>query len=564
MPRRFLHIMLVLLLLSACGSREARRMRQLLLLTSEQNQNDTVFRSDSVQRILVDYYDRHGSANERMLAHYLLGRAYQDMHEAPLALECFQRAVDVADTLRAECDYALLSRVYGQISDIFYQQNLMEEDLRYNATSIHYAWKARDTLCAIRGILGNIAPYERLGKPDSALSACLSAAELSRRIGQEEFAAAILGGGISLLIDMDSISRAKELMDIYEERSGYFDVDHNIEQGRETYYNPKGRYYMATGQYDSAEYYFRKELREGRDFNNQNGASRCLALLFQKTHQPDSAAKYALYSYAMNDSVYAHMATSDMEKMRSMYDYTRNQELAQQADKRSERLRYKLIAGTFLMLTVILATLGIILWEHRRRKEALQNYENSIAELAQAQSELFTLRSQEEKLADALTQAHTDISELSKHTANLRLMIENKENTIERLQKEVQNHPNQDSHLHPIDEKRLKESDIYRRFDKMATRGGLPTAADWQQMYMVVISVYPGFYQFLSSKKHTLNEKEFNTCILVRAHFRPKDICNLLGVSSAYITKIRCGMMKKLFGMEGTSKELDERLLQMS
>ena len=73
------HIVLVLLLLSACGSREAQRMHYLLQLIDTQNKSDSVFHSDSIQRLLVDYYDRHGTANEKMLAYYLLGRAHYDM-----------------------------------------------------------------------------------------------------------------------------------------------------------------------------------------------------------------------------------------------------------------------------------------------------------------------------------------------------------------------------------------------------------------------------------------------------------------------------------------------------
>ena len=75
MMKRLFHIVLVLLLLSACGSREAQRMHYLLLLIDTQNKSDSVFRSDSIQRLLVDYYDSHGTANEKMLAYYLLGRA---------------------------------------------------------------------------------------------------------------------------------------------------------------------------------------------------------------------------------------------------------------------------------------------------------------------------------------------------------------------------------------------------------------------------------------------------------------------------------------------------------
>ena len=183
MLKRFFHICVLVLLLNACGSREAQRlldqaeavinensseaitildsisndglsrsqrMRRLLLLTNAQNKCDTVFRSDSIQKLLVNYYESHGTANERMLAHYLLGRAYQDIHDYPNALNNYQKAANHADTTDIECDYALLSRVYGQMSDVFYHQNLIEEDLKFNNLAIRYSWKARHTRCNIR------------------------------------------------------------------------------------------------------------------------------------------------------------------------------------------------------------------------------------------------------------------------------------------------------------------------------------------------------------------------------------------------------------------------------
>ena len=43
------------------------RRWQLLHLVA-QNKCDTVFRNDSIQRHLVEYYDRHGTANDKMTA----------------------------------------------------------------------------------------------------------------------------------------------------------------------------------------------------------------------------------------------------------------------------------------------------------------------------------------------------------------------------------------------------------------------------------------------------------------------------------------------------------------
>ena len=68
-------------------------------------------------RRVCDYYDRHSSkreANNRMLAHYLLGRCYDDMGEAPAALEEFHNAENAADTTDIQLDYKVLARIHGQ------------------------------------------------------------------------------------------------------------------------------------------------------------------------------------------------------------------------------------------------------------------------------------------------------------------------------------------------------------------------------------------------------------------------------------------------------------------
>ena len=73
-------------------------MRYELLYHKAMNKADIAFTSDSVMLEVVDYYEHHGSANDRMLAYYVLGCVYRDMHEAPLALEYYNKATEQADT----------------------------------------------------------------------------------------------------------------------------------------------------------------------------------------------------------------------------------------------------------------------------------------------------------------------------------------------------------------------------------------------------------------------------------------------------------------------------------
>jgi hypothetical protein len=90
---------------------------------------------------------------------------------------------------------------------------------------------------------------------------------------------------------------------------------------------------------DSAEYYFRKELRDGKDYNNQNAGALGLAEVYKGIHLYDSASKYSLYAYSMNDSLIGKRTAKDVERIQAMYDYTRHQEIAHQEQEKQTNVR---------------------------------------------------------------------------------------------------------------------------------------------------------------------------------------------------------------------------------
>lgn len=73
--------LLAVVLLLSCTDRE--KYHRLLSEAEEQNSNYIPFTTDSAMLDVVDFYDSHGNANERMKAHYLLGCVYRDLGEAP-------------------------------------------------------------------------------------------------------------------------------------------------------------------------------------------------------------------------------------------------------------------------------------------------------------------------------------------------------------------------------------------------------------------------------------------------------------------------------------------------
>ncbi len=490
------------------GLSRSQRMRHLLLLTNAQNKCDTVFRSDSIQRLLVDYYESHGTANERMLAHYLLGRAYYDMGEMPMSLNAYQLAL--ADTTGTEKDYYLLTRIHAQISNIFFQQNLIDDQLKHIDLSVKYALLSNDSVGAILNKSQKAIAYERKGELDSALYFSQQSSMQAKACGYKELSAGILGGTVTLLVEKDSLDKAKTFMDIYEAESGFFDNNHDIAEGREIYYYTKGRYYLAKEKYDSAEFCFRKELREGLDFNNQNAASRGLALLFQKTHRPDSAAKYALYSYEMNDSVYAHMATEEVERMKAMYDYSYHKRMAEQKENEAYKNRNAAIFFGMLFLLCLLAVYIIFQHIKRYKREADERERLLLFRLAELENQL----------------------------------------TIKEI-KDV--------------EKELFDSPLINTFRMMAKSSTeKPTREEWSQLRSLLRDKLPSFWNKLQECKPPLRMEEVDVCLLIRLQFKAKEIANLTGMSPQSISNIRRRLLPRVFHQsEGGSKEFDRLIMKL-
>jgi len=529
---------MLLLLMGCTTAGERSRMRTGLDSINTRNRTEQSFTVQDVEPY-VRFFDDYGTANEQLLAHYLLGRAYYEHGEAPMALQCYHDALDRADTTAQDCDYAQLSRVYGQMAQVFYQQGLFRQQLELDKRSVEYAWLANDTLAALMNYEQESFAYKYLGMPDSAVFVIEDVASKFRQYGYPSDAAIALGTIIRALIIKGEFQKAKQYMDIYESKSGLFDTHGNIAHGREIYYNIKGCYYLETGRLDSAEYYFRKELHDGKDFNNQNAAAFDIAELFLKQHQKDSAAKYALYAYAMSDSLYAQRNTKDVERIQSMYDYTRYRKETFSEKEKTYRRTIIIWICIAVIIIVCLVTYTLVRELSRKRKEAELKYTRSLMAIAQAQHDIDNLRLSED--------------------INMKLISE-KEQIIRERETVMKSLLQRDTNSQTIADRKLKDADIYFKFEQLAYKGQQPSHDDWEQMAQHVFLCYPGFKDFLSKHATLINDKEYKTCLLIRMGYKPTNIGAMLEVSSSYITELRTKMLLKLFGMSGSSKMFDKML----
>ena len=565
-----LPVLLVALLAACTGNGD--EMRAQLAELERMNSADSLMTNDSLAEALPAYFDRHGTPNEQMRAHYILGRTYADLGEAPAALDAYLHAADCADTTSADCDYAKLSRVYAQMASIFYHQNLVKDNLTCLDKSIQAAYKAKDTVTAINSYAQKILAYKQLKEHDSVIVICNKVYTQYSAMGQKKVAAMYYAASVKDLIAQMRIKEAKEHLDLYEAESGYFDSNHNIEKGREVYYYIKGNYFMAIHQYDSAEYYYRKELRDGKDFNNQNCGSHGLALLFQQIHKSDSAAKYSMYSYAMNDSVYSQMATQSVEQVKGMYDYTRHQREAQIERERAEKENRRFLYASALAVCILLAIV-VLFYKYRRqiahRKIETAQYQKLFHRHQQAEDELMHLRNHEtefQKLVrekEQMLEQHEaetiELERLRKSEYNLNSIIRLKEKETTELHAELgkflQKNTNVKDYFFTIK--------AYTDIRKKTDNGKMLTSDDWDTLIALMEEQLPGFNIFLSMKDHLLTERERQVCILIRLFFAPKSIANALDIDKSIVTRIRISLHQKLFEASGTSRELDKKILHI-
>ena len=371
---------LVVMALAACGPNHEHQ-RELLQQLSAKNSADSLLTDDSLALSLANHFDSHGNCNERMLANYLLGRTYYDCGKLPNALKAFRAAAACADTTRDDCDYHTLTRVHAQMAEIFHQHYQPLTAIKELSQAQRMAYKDRDTLMAIECYFDRSNEYERLGEADTAFAIATEAARLFTLMGQPDRAAAAKNATTLVLLDQHRTNEAKAAIEDFL-ASANTDSLGNVSPGREIFYYKRGLYYLQAGKTDSAEFFFRKELRDGRDINNQIAGRKGLQLLYQQLGKADSVAKYASEGYSMSDSVYMVSESQNVQSLQAMFDYTYEQLMLEQKTSELRKTRLYMAIAVISLLLVIALMVYIARRRDKQHAVATANYQSTIKNLS--------------------------------------------------------------------------------------------------------------------------------------------------------------------------------------
>ena len=549
------------------------RKYQLRRLQAE-NKTNVPLTSDSLAKILVSYYDSHGNANERMLAHYLLGCTYRDMGEAPHAIDCYLDATTQADTTAKDCDFYTLSCVYSQMAAIFHRQLLLSNEIETRKKASHYAYRAKNVFYAIYDMEKSVGAYILQNKRDSAERIMIKAIQQYQDNGYSQEALQVAINLLYLYTEQpNKIENIKEILRKVESEANWIKSDKILKPSQRVYYYYKGKYYLLTENLDSAESCFRMVYRPNMPITLQNSMYKGLLSVFQKRHITDSIAKYAQLYCEVNDSSIAKKDQDLTAQMAASYNYNRYQKEAIEKERKVKRL------NNILFISIVTTiSMAYILWRRHHNKikkmkeeftKAKNDYQNNLhtlelldtthktiietiqQELNQEIEASLSTRTKydnaQKRLEDISNLYETDRQELLQEISSLKKKIEN----LKRSEAIYKYFKKTNSFLETDSVKHIKEL-INKPLEPIEDR-------DWNLLFNSFSLYYPALIQDLRNSPG-ITQQHIRTCMLTILEVRGLDIANKLNVKGQRITNIKSEVNHALFN-ENSARSLYKNLI---
>ena len=530
---------------------KSERMHAELLRGKAMNKAYVNFTTDSVMLEVVDWYERHGNANQKMLAYYILGCAYRDLEDALSALKYLNLAVDAVDENDEDCDLHTLMRVYSQMGGLYQRVAAFENERIADSNAERLAWQICDTLSALRLMWAQACCLYDYRNQSQAIMILDSIDMFTRKNGMKEQTKILYPMRIDYHLDIKDVKGADSLLREYEYKMGIRPDSPDEEIYDIAHFYRKGRYDLLIQSPNSAIQMFQRYLRliENRSFYNgiqhslREVCYQGLTEAYSLKHQPDSVIKYANLYCQWNDSSTRAKSSEYLLRYQSLYNYAKVQEQALKAEQKASRLRVIII-----LLVVFATTIVIVAWliyqkrlkkERQKQIETNKGYQLLLHELEKSADELLLIKTGSERFQ---REKESEIQKLQTALA----MYQDNEQSVEQWS----------------DERAIFACDIAKRLHSLSSHAQKATPNELNCLLVTAQNAFPKFYANITDASKGLSHTEIIISILIRFQFIPSEISLLLGLSSQRITNLKSSVNQKLFGTQG-AKTLDSHLMSL-
>ena len=482
------------------------RARYAVLLTQAHDKNYVVHTNDSLIKTAIDYYERHAGKNKQWLAraYYYNATVNRDRRNR---LEEVKQFFKVLPLIEDGKSYELQVLTYGNLGTLFYANNLMNEADSLFQKAIQLNIQNNDTLRWILNITksSNIHIEYDNNNYENIEKDLLLAKQLYEQLSQKPLN--------TERVLIRSLSYLYERMNHFSETKKYafrkLEIDKSHIDSIDTY-TILGSAYFKVNLYDSAVIYLSRALTD-KYSNARAGAYLRLSDISEKLGKSKDAKKYIELYYNDLDSL--NSRSKPVEIIAAFKDEIQEQLITQhQLLSKKKEASHQIIT-----ICIILLSLGIII----------------------ALYKVYSIRrSKLEADKEALKKELLDIQdELKAATSN---------NSVEKCGAENADYPD------------IHDSDIYNKFQQASFYDDITISDnDWLALIEILNKTYPNFLSKLKDM-YKLKPIELRICILLKLHFKPAQIAQLVLRTKQSITATRKRLYSKIFQKEGSAEDFDK------
>ena len=482
------------------------RARYAVLLTQVHDKNYVVHTSDSLIKTAIDYYEGHAGKNQQWLAraYYYNAAVNRDIKNQVEEARQYLKALPLVED---GSNYELQMLIYGNLGNIYCTNKLYAYGDSLFHKAITFNKQKNDTLRWVLNIIKisdiqiecENSNYEDI-KQKLSTAEQLYKQSNKKRIPTERLL-------------MRSFMYLYERMGLSDSVSKYakqkLRLDKTLNDSVESYtVLGSANYHM--GKYDSAIIHLSNALTTYFSHNRANAYLR-LSDIYSKQGKEKEAKKYLELHYNDTDSI--NKTRKPVEIISAFKDEIQEQLITQhQLLSKKKEASHQIIT-----VFIILLSLGIIITLYKvysiRRLKLEADKEALKKELLDIQGEL--------KVA----------------TSN---------NSAEKCGAENADYPD------------IHDSDIYNKFQQASFYDDITiTDDDWLALIEILNKTYPNFLSKLKDM-YKLKPIELRICILLKLHFKPAQIAQLVLRTKQSITATRKRLYSKIFQKEGSADDFDK------
>lgn len=580
MPKRFLHIALLLLLLSACGRHHVyspslqradslcsvrpdsalallqqlssqmptapepdRMFHQLLCIKAADKADRPISQCDTTILRLIDYYENGGDPAKLAETYYYAGRIYFEKQDAPQALDYYLKAMDnigvCDDSVRVK------SVLLSQIGYIYFYQGMFNESIKWYKEAIDYAAQTQDTLSLIYGYRDAASSFienKDFNMAERFLDKSICLASL---VQEKKLLYSCYNQLVCVYINKGNFQKAKTLL--------VPALEAEIPNLRSSTYSIASKVYWGLGELDSAAYYAKKVLDIGNVYAKET-ASKRLSDISLKQSDLYSALEYLKTYATYSDSVKAITNAETVAKVYALFNYNK-QERENNLLKIENSRHYLIMVIAIALLVVSLLSIISIVLDHRRKETVNKtkldrlnkNLERQKIQSSNYISEnIIKIRGLEQQM-QLLDEKNEDL------IRQLRIEQERLKEANQMSAFEIQNMERRSSVMSefPIYKTVRTKANALKIYNKSLSE------EEWNELDKSINDVYESFSSILT-EHCKMSKHEYNVCLLLKTGLSPADISRLTNRSQQAINSTRSRLYFKYFWKKGSASEWDD------